>query len=173
MLATGGPHPYLYQLLVELSQHMLPHRLLHEDTEICVGEPATPHALLFCHTAGKQNHTKPKRGMVDVAWSFLIKEASVKVGLEKALLKVCRRELQSLAKACRYLSLLFHCSRASSEQSQSQGCSPPSHTPTVLPASSALQTVPGDLCRDSSPAGDSRERSVQATQHPHTFFCIP
>lgn len=45
---------YLHHLLVELAQHMLPHGLLHEDTQIRVCEPATPHALLFCHTAGKK-----------------------------------------------------------------------------------------------------------------------
>lgn len=98
---AAAPCPYLHHLLVELSQHMLPHGLLHEDTQIRVGEPATPHALLFCHAAGK------RQGMVDVAWTFSIKEASAQAGLEKTLLKVNGRDLQSLAKAHRYPNLIL------------------------------------------------------------------
>lgn len=51
---TALPCPYLHHLLVKLAQHMLPHGLLHEDTQICVGKPATPHALFFSHTARKK-----------------------------------------------------------------------------------------------------------------------
>lgn len=73
-----------------------------------------------CFSATLQE--KKKKGMVDVAQTFTSKEASGQAGLEKTLLGVCRRELQSLAKAHRYPNLLFHCSKASSEQGQSQGC---------------------------------------------------
>lgn len=81
--------------------------------------------------------------MVDVAWTFPIKEASAQAGLEKTLLKVCGRELQSLAKARRYPNLLFHCSRASSEQGQSQGCKVDERltpTPQTYRPSSQLST---------------------------------
>lgn len=113
--AAAAPCPYLHHLLVELAQHVLPYGLVHEDTQIRVGEPATPHALLFCHTAGKKREWW--------MWhAFSIEEASAQAGLEKTLLKVYGRELQSLAKAHRYPNLLFHYSRTSSEQGQSQGC---------------------------------------------------
>lgn len=58
--------------------------------------------------------------MVDVMETFPIKAASAEAGLEKTLLKLCRRELQSLAKAHRCPNLLFHCSRAISRQGQRQ-----------------------------------------------------
>lgn len=62
--------------------------------------------------------------------------------------------------------------------------SSPLHTPTVLPASSALQTVPGGLCRDSSPVGTAAKGQhsqgcstwtgcLQSTQHPDISFSIP
>lgn len=122
---TVLPCSYLYHLLVELAQHMLPHGLLHEDTQICVGEPATPHALFFSHTAREK-----EKGMVDMIWTFPTKAASAQAGLEKTLLKLCRRELQSLAKAHRCPNLLFHCSRAISKQRQSQAATYTKELPT-------------------------------------------
>lgn len=36
-----------------------------------------------------------KKGMVDMAWTFSVKEASAQAGLEKTPLKACRRKLQA------------------------------------------------------------------------------
>lgn len=52
--------------------------------------------------------------------TFPIKGASAQAGLEKTLLKLCRRELQGLAKAHRCPNLLLHCRRAISKQRHSQ-----------------------------------------------------
>lgn len=87
--------PYLHHLLVELAQHMLPHGLLHEDTQICVGEPATPHALFFSHTAKKKKKKRNDGRDMDLPHESR-KAASAQAGLEKTLLKLCRKELQSL-----------------------------------------------------------------------------
>lgn len=71
-----------------------------------------------CFSATLQK--EKEKGMVDVVWTFSIKAASAQAGLEKTLLKLCRRELENLAKAHRCPNLLFHCSRAISKQGQSQ-----------------------------------------------------
>lgn len=48
-----------------------------------------------CFSATLQK--KKEKGMVDVVWTFPIKAASAQAGLEKTLLKLCRRELENLA----------------------------------------------------------------------------